>query len=64
MISCLPMLRDDLYYDLILMKQELEKLTIKERKFVLEEYIKNISLCKINIIEYNAFIELFNCIDN
>lgn len=54
---------DDLYLDLINIKTELENLTEEERRIVLEEYIRNVSLCKINIVEYNAFMSLFNCLD-
>jgi hypothetical protein len=46
--------------DLDWLKKELEDLTIEQRCLILDEYIEQTQKYSVGIVEYKAFVEMFD----
>jgi hypothetical protein len=53
-------LKDCIELDLDWLKKELEDLTIEQRCIILDEYIERTQKYGVGIVEYKAFVEAFN----
>jgi hypothetical protein len=53
-------LKECIDLDLDWLKKELEDLTIEQRCIILDEYIERTQKYGVGIVEYKAFVEAFN----
>lgn len=56
-------LKECIDLDLDWLEKELEDLTIEQRCIILDEYIARVQRYDIGILEYNAFVKVFDKIE-
>ncbi len=57
-------LKDNINLDIEWLKKELEDLTIEERCLILDEYIERTQKYGVGILEYKAFVEAFDKLED